>query len=572
MATILIVDDHAPSRQFLTTLLQYKGHRLLEACDGSQALDQAEAAHPDLVITDILMPNMDGYELVRRLRQLSPEYRTKAIFYSAAYLEQEARALANACGVSQVLRKPADPEEILRIVEKTLANGEAIQSVTVEKGPDAQADKVVKILSEKLYRKITEVEELNAQLEQRVAERTKELEKANRELLQLISERERSEKNLRLAEEHFRLLVDGVRDYAIFTLDAAGRVASWNKGAERIKGYEAGEVLGKHASIFYPEADVAAGKVQMELEIAARDGECIDEGLRVRKDGELFFARVVVTALKDDHGVLRGFSKLTRDITAQKRAEEELKRSNSELQQFAYVASHDLQEPLRMVANYTQLLGQRYRGKLDSDADEFIDFAVDGAQRMNKLIEDLLEFSRVGTRGKEFRICDTEAIIQNALKNLSVAIEEGAAEIKIGVLPSIKCDASQMEKVFQNLIGNAIKYRSRGIPCVIEISASRGKGEWVFCIKDNGIGIEPQHFARIFQIFQRLHTRDEYPGTGIGLTICKRIVERHGGRIWLDSRLGAGTMFFFTVPLSPAEVQQGTSYASVDKAAELAAS
>jgi light-regulated signal transduction histidine kinase (bacteriophytochrome) len=243
------------------------------------------------------------------------------------------------------------------------------------------------------------------------------------------------------------------------------------------------------------------------------------------------------------------------DITERRRAAEktktllaELDRSNKELEQFAYVASHDLQEPLRMVSSYTQLLARRYQGRLDSNADEFIAFAVDGAARMQRLINDLLAYSRVSTRGKEFEVTDCNTACELALANLRTAIDESGAVVTRGLLPTVMADRLQFGQLFQNLIGNAIKYHSDKPPTV-HISAEQKGNEWVFSIRDNGIGIDPQYANRIFVIFQRLHTREEYPGTGIGLAICKKIVERHAGRIWVESQLGNGATFCFTIPI-----------------------
>jgi signal transduction histidine kinase len=250
---------------------------------------------------------------------------------------------------------------------------------------------------------------------------------------------------------------------------------------------------------------------------------------------------------------------LQQEVGERKRAEEaiqrytkELERSNQELQQFAYVASHDLQEPLRMVSSYLQLLERRYRDHLDQDARDFINFAVDGAKRMQALINDLLAYSRVGTRGKEFQPVPLDEIMLQARNNLKIAIEEQEAEIACDSLPVVQGDDTQLIQLFQNLIGNAIKFHGEQKPR-IQIQKERHNGDWKFSVSDNGIGIDPQYAERIFLIFQRLHNRDEYPGTGIGLAICKRIVERHGGRIWVDSRLGDGCTFYFTLPVGDKE-------------------
>jgi light-regulated signal transduction histidine kinase (bacteriophytochrome) len=226
---------------------------------------------------------------------------------------------------------------------------------------------------------------------------------------------------------------------------------------------------------------------------------------------------------------------------------EELKRSNAELEQFAYVASHDLQEPLRMVASFTQLLAKRYRGKLDQDADEFINFAVDGANRMQALINDLLAFSRVATRGQPFTPTDCNAVFDQALANLTAALEENQAVVTHDPLPTVEADGRQLVQLFQNLIGNALKFRGPDPPRVHLWAEPRDR-DWVFAVSDNGIGIPKEHQERIFTIFQRLHRRSDFPGTGLGLALCKKIVERHGGRIWVESELGQGSTFYFTIP------------------------
>jgi PAS domain S-box-containing protein len=243
-------------------------------------------------------------------------------------------------------------------------------------------------------------------------------------------------------------------------------------------------------------------------------------------------------------------SKLKKSEKDLKSLIEELKRSNEELQQFAYVSSHDLQEPLRTITSFTQLLERRYKDNLDSDADEFIEYIVEAAKRMQTLINDLLNYSRVATRGKEFKLTNTKEILENTESNLYATIKENNAEITYENLPEIMADSGQILQLFQNLIGNAIKFKKPEIPPKIHISATKNenKDEYIFNVSDNGIGMESQYAERVFTIFQRLHTKDEYEGTGIGLAISKRVVERHGGKIWVESKLGKGSVFYFTIP------------------------
>lgn len=292
---------------------------------------------------------------------------------------------------------------------------------------------------------------------------------------------------------------------------------------------------------------------------AATDGLTAMVGFPIHLDAEVigvmeFSARRMEEPDPELLAVLDGIGGQISQFIGRRRAEqqleqraEELARSNAELQQFAYVASHDLQEPLRMVASYTQLLARRYKGKLGEDADTFIGFAVDGATRMQQLIQDLLAYSRVGTRGKEFLPTDTNALVDQVIADLAPAIAESGATVTRDDLPTVSADALQLGQVFQNLIANAIKFRGDAAPRV-HVSARREGNQWAFAVSDNGIGIEPQYRDRIFVLFQRLHGQGEYPGTGIGLAICKKIVERHGGRIWVESEPGKGSTFTFTIP------------------------
>ncbi len=270
----------------------------------------------------------------------------------------------------------------------------------------------------------------------------------------------------------------------------------------------------------------------------------------IHKNGSIIWVLQSVSIIVDENGEPVQQIVIIQDITNLKKAQKDLLESNEELKQFAYVASHDLQEPLRMVGSYLQLLERRYGDRFDGDAREFMDFAIDGAERMKGLINDLLDYSRVDSRGKPFELTDMNQVIDRVQRNLDLMIKERDAQIFSEKLPELNIDAEQITQLFQNLIGNAIKFQKKNEKPVVRISVKKKDQQfWEFSVSDNGIGIDPEYFERIFVIFQRLHTKDEYPGTGIGLAICKRIVERHGGKIWLESKTGEGSTFYFTLPV-----------------------
>jgi PAS domain S-box-containing protein len=337
-----------------------------------------------------------------------------------------------------------------------------------------------------------------------------------------------------------------------YLFDEQGRFLRWNANLERVSQYSGAEVAAiSPLDLFVgPDREAISNRIGQVF----RDGHATAQADFVAKDGTAtpyFFTgqRVVF----DDRPCLIGMGI---DITERKRAEDvlrrrtqELARSNADLEQFAYVASHDLQEPLRAVSSYTQLLARRYQERLDGDAKRFIDRSIAAVARMQALIRDLLTYSRIGTRGEVFQPIDCEAVLRDVLDDLQAAITETGAAVTHTALPVVPGDASQLGQLLQNLIGNAIKFRGEAPPCV-HLAAERLRGRWRFSVRDNGIGIEREYADRIFVIFQRLHSRRAYPGTGVGLAICKKIVERHGGRIWVESEAGRGTEVFFELPAS----------------------
>jgi PAS domain S-box-containing protein len=343
-------------------------------------------------------------------------------------------------------------------------------------------------------------------------------------------------------------------DDAIISKDLNGIIQSWNRGAERIFGYTAAEAVGKPISIL--AAPERADEFPNILERISR-GERIDhyQTKRRAKDGRILSISLTVSPIRDASGVIVGASKIARDISDQVRyqqalqeANESLSRANADLEQFAYSASHDLQEPLRMISTYSEMLRRKFGGQIGPGGDQCIDYIVTGVTRMDQLLKDLRAFVQASASGRDqAQDVDAGEALQRALAGLKAAIEDSGASIVHEHLPWVRAHEIQLEQLFQNLVGNAIRYRSQQPP-QIHIAAERCGDKWQFSIRDNGIGIDPQYGEQIFGMFKRLHSYTDYPGTGMGLAICQRIVERAGGRIWVESKLGRGSTFLFTIP------------------------
>jgi signal transduction histidine kinase len=420
LGNILVVDDTAENLRLLSTMLTQSGYAPRCVINGKMALRACNSNPPDLILLDIMMPEMNGYEVCQHLK-LEAKTREIPVIFISAKDEVFDKVNAFAVGGVDYISKPFQFEEVLARIESHLS----------------------------LRNLQKQLKEQNVLLQEEITSR-------------LAVEKTLQEKNLILQQE-----------------------------------------------------------------ISTR--------------------RAVEKALQEQNLVLQQeISNRQRAESALLKSNQELARSNAELEQFAYVASHDLQAPLATIASYAQLLEKRYKDQLDSKASKFIDNIVHGCTRMQTLIDDLLEYSRVGRSQKPFQLTDCNHAVEQALANLQGAIRQTQAVVTYSELPAVMGDISQLVQLFQNLVGNSIKYR-HDAPPVVHITACKQEKDWLFSVSDNGIGIATQHQARIFQIFQRLHTQKEYSGTGIGLAICQKIVERHGGYIWVESKPGQGSTFYFTV-------------------------
>ncbi|MCL4502728.1 MAG: response regulator [Deltaproteobacteria bacterium] len=739
-ATILIVEDRELDREMLTTLLEHAQYRVLEAADGPQALEMTHSKHPDLIISDMLLPKMDGYQLVRQLRADPTVSGTSVIFYTAAFNEHEAWDLAREIGVDRILSKPMDPEKILENVAEVLRS-QSVQPVS-SISPSFE-EKHLQLLVDKLIAQVKELQHSEEDLQKKnqlllginrivhealtyetevklgetcldVAEEltgakfgfidelnqdgkldttaisylgwevckipgteTLVLPKnlhvhgiygiclkegrtvivndpathpgrigvpeghppitsflgvplthagkavgliglgnkeggftdADREAVEVLAPaiveafmRMRTEEALRESEERFRLLIAGVKDYAIFMLDSEGRVVSWNEGAQRIKGWTAEEIMGQQFSRFYTTEEVATGQPQHGLEMAMAQGRYETEGWRVCKDGSYFWANITITALYDDQKRLRGFVKVTRDVTERKRQEDErqkllaeqqalteeltatneelatqaeeltiqkeelerlndnlkserrlLEMANEELESFSYSVSHDLKTPIRAIEGFSRMLMAEHTDKLDAEGHRLLQVITTNTKLMHHFIDDLLALSRLGRWQLRKSVVNLNSMARQVFEQFRAQELERNLQLILKDLPPGLGDQSLLYQVMQNLIGNAVKFTGSREKGIIEAGGWSEDKENIYYVKDNGVGFDERYVTNLFRPFQRLHICAEFEGTGIGLAIVKRIIQRHGGRVWAEGKLGEGATFYFTLPFSNGE-------------------
>ncbi len=502
---ILHLEDNLADRELVREMLADGGieYDVVSVCTRQEFTDSLQGREWDLILADYSLPHFDGLSALNIARQLCP--RTPFIFVSGVMGEDVAVESLKTGATDYVLKQHI--KRLCPAVRRALKESEIAAHLNLASD-------------------------------------------------QALSAARRS-------EELFRGLLESAPD-AVVVMNTRGEITMVNHQTDQLFGYQRNELLGQKIEVLLPERFRESHQQKRQTFLTRPQVRPMGKELDLygkRQDGTEFPVEVSLSPFETLEellifGSVRDISERKRIAEELARRAEELERSNAELQQFAYVASHDLQEPLRMVASFTQLLAQRYQGKLDADADEFIGYVVDGAHRMQELVNDLLAYSRVGTQGQKFAAVDCENVLHTVLTNLQKALEESGGQVTHDHLPTVYGDKTQLGQVLQNLVANALKFRSSEPPRV-HISAQEINGEWRFSVRDNGIGIDPEHAERIFVLFQRLHTRDKYPGTGIGLSIAKKIVERHGGRIWVESEAGEGSTFYFSLPM------KGTTHGKV---------
>jgi two-component system, chemotaxis family, sensor kinase Cph1 len=629
---ILVVDDQPINLRFLSNLLTDRGYTVYRAICGQLALNAAATYSPDLILLDIRMPGMDGYEVCQKLKSTAATAQIPVIFLSVLD-DVNDKLQAFRVGGADYISKPFQVEEVLARIDKQVALQKLQQQLKEQNAKLQQSqlllasvlnssidsvaayaaarnsegdivdfkwlpiDRAAEKMFDRSFNELTG-KSLLAEMPQYRTNGLFDLyvsvvetgETVNREFyckqdgdnsiwlhivavklndglavtFRNITDRKRAEIALRDSEERFRAIFEQAA-VGIAKTTLSGQFLRVNPGFCQIVRYGASELLQLHwAAITHPD-DIAADREYLRLLLAGDIQNFSMEKRLICKDGQIQWVNVTVSVIRSAEGMPQYSIWAIEDISERKLVQElleaslatqtryarELTRSNAELEQFAYVASHDLQAPLGTIIGYAQLLEKRCNNILDAPSNKFITNIVNSCERMQDLIDDLLEYSRVGKSQKVFELVDCNRVFEEACANLQVAIGKNQAVVTRTDLPAVTGDRFQLVQLFQNLISNALKYR-RDEPPIVRASAALDGDNWLFSVEDNGIGIAEDFYPRIFQIFQRLHTQREYSGTGIGLAICQKIVERHGGRIWVESTLDRGSTFYFSLPHFPA--------------------
>jgi chemotaxis family two-component system sensor kinase Cph1 len=626
---VLVVDDQPSNLRFLSKLLTAQGYQVYQAICGQLALNLAIAHCPDLILLDIRMPEMNGYEVCRRLKATAETEQIPVIFLSVLD-EMNDKLQAFRVGGADYITKPFQVEEVLARIDKQVGLQKLQQQLKEQNYQLQQSQSLLASIlnssldgvvaysavrnsegnivdfqwllinpaAEKFYGLLlNEIvgKNLLAELSQfrnnglfdlyvsvvetgETVDREFSYEHERDTIVWLhivavklndglavtfrnITDRKRAEIALRDSEERFRAIFEQAA-VGIAKTALCGQFMRVNPGFCQIVRYGESELLQKNWQAITHSDDIEADREYVRALLSGNIQTFSIEKRLVCKDEAVRWANVTVSAMRDANGTPQYLICAIEDISERKLVQEllqasldtqtryaqELTRSNAELEQFSYVASHDLQAPLSTIAGYAQLLEKRCYNQLDAQGNKFLRNIVNSCERMQALIDDLLEYSRVGRSEKPFDLIDCNLVFEDACANLQLAIRQDRASVTRGDLPRVRGDSFQLLQLFQNLIGNAIKYRSSEAP-MVHVGASRQGDSWVFSVQDNGIGIAEQYHPRIFQLFQRLHSQKQYSGTGIGLAICQRIVDRHGGRLWVESEPNRGSTFYFSIPI-----------------------
>jgi len=626
---VLVVDDEPSNLRFLSKLLTAQGYQVYQAICGQLALNLAIAHCPDLILLDIRMPEMNGYEVCRRLKATAETEQIPVIFLSVLD-EMNDKLQAFRVGGADYITKPFQVEEVLARIDKQVGLQKLQQQLKEQNYQLQQSQSLLASIlnssldgvvaysavrnsegnivdfqwlsinpaAEKFYGLLlNEIvgKNLLAELSQvrnnglfdlyvsvvetgETVDREFSYEHERDTIVWLhivavklndglavtfrnITDRKRAEIALRDSEERFRAIFEQAA-VGIAKTALCGQFMRVNPGFCQIVRYGESELLQKNWQAITHSDDIEADREYVRALLSGNIQTFSIEKRLVCKDEAVRWANVTVSAMRDANGTPQYLICAIEDISERKLVQEllqasldtqtryaqELTRSNAELEQFSYVASHDLQAPLSTIAGYAQLLEKRCYNQLDAQGNKFLRNIVNSCERMQALIDDLLEYSRVGRSEKPFDLIDCNLVFEDACANLQLAIRQDRASVTRGDLPRVRGDSFQLLQLFQNLIGNAIKYRSSEAP-MVHVGASRQGDSWVFSVQDNGIGIAEQYHPRIFQLFQRLHSQKQYSGTGIGLAICQRIVDRHGGRLWVESEPNRGSTFYFSIPI-----------------------
>ncbi len=570
MATLLVVDDEPVSRQFLTTLLGYSGHRLLEAADGAEALARVRAERPDLVIADVLMPTMDGFEFVRQLRKDPEVGDTQVIFYTASYHEREARALAKSCGIQHILVKPSDPQVILEIVNA------ALRRALPPAKPSEEFDREhLRLITNKLNTKVGELEAANLRLAA--------LLEVSR---QLASERD--------AQRLFKDFAFSARGVIGTRFSFVGALEEGGGGLGHF--FASGMDEETTARVGRPSADRGLLARLLADRRALRVCDAGEDPLAVHLPPPYTSSRSFLGAPISSPTRLYGIVYLLEKLGAEEFSEEdeqvlatlaaqaavayenarryeeiqryaaelegrveartaELAAANKELEAFTYSVSHDLRAPLRHIDGFSKLLLEDYAPQLDPAAQKHLERVREATRHMSQLVDDLLELARVGRQEVSKQILGLNPLVEEVLAELKPEMESRQIVWEIGRLPSVECDAGLMKLVFFNLLSNAIKYTRPRERAVIEVGEMQQQEQAVIFVRDNGVGFDVKYADKLFGVFQRLHRQEDFEGTGVGLATVQRIIHKHGGRIWAEAELSKGAVFYFTLGRAPSEQQ-----------------